>query len=83
MVPTDDLVARFLSQYEYCIHKNWTKSKIRIDAYPYNEFGEISGKIDSIGSDIAEPDEKYNFFRFPVTVKLEEPYILRRKKNYL
>ena len=82
VVPTDDLVARvFISNRDIAFIKKEQKVKIRVDAYPYNEFGEILGKIDSIGSDVLEPDEKYDFFRFPVTVKLNQPYILRRKKK--
>ena len=49
--------------------------------YPYNEFGEIEAKIDSIGSDVLEPDRNYNFYRFPVTIKLNEPYITHQNRK--
>ncbi len=82
VVPTDDLVARvFISNRDIAFIKKDQKVKIRVDAYPYNEFGEISGKIDSIGSDVLEPDAKYDFFRFPVTVKLDKPFILNKKRK--
>jgi len=82
IVPIDDLVARvFISNRDIAFLKKGQKVKIRVDAYPYNEFGEIEGEIDSIGSDVLEPDEKFNFYRFPVTVKLEEPYILHKNKK--
>ena len=82
IVPVDDLVARiFISNKDIAFLKIGQRVKIRVDAYPYNEFGEVEGEIKSIGSDVLEPDEKFNFFRFPVTVKLDEPYILHKNKK--
>ena len=42
--------------------------KVRVDAYPYNEFGELVGVVSSIGSDVLEPDETFNYYRFPVSI---------------
>ncbi len=82
IVPVDDLVARiFISNKDIAFLKNGQRVKVRIDAYPYNEFGEVEGEIESIGSDVLEPDEKFNFYRFPVTVKLDNPYILHKNKK--
>ena len=71
----------FVSNKDIAFIKQGQTVKIRIDAYPYSEFGEIEGKIDFIGSDVLEPDEKFNFYRFPVTVKMNETYILHKKKK--
>tara|TARA_B100000401_G_C52813360_1_gene725209 strand:+ start:32 stop:1591 length:1560 start_codon:yes stop_codon:yes gene_type:complete len=80
IVPIDELVARvFVSNRDIAFLKNGQLVKVRVDAYPYNEFGEIIGKIDSIGSDVLEPDQNFNFYRFPVTIKFENPYILHKK----
>ena len=82
LVPIDDLVARvFVSNRDIAFLKKEQSVKIRVDAYPYNEFGEIEGKIDAIGSDVLEPDSNYNFYRFPVTIKLKEPFIMHKKKK--
>ena len=82
IVPIDDLVARiFISNRDIGFLKKGQKVNIRVDAYPYNEFGEIEGEISSIGSDVLEPDETFNFYRFPVTVKMENPYIMHNKKK--
>ena len=82
LVPIDDLVARvFVSNRDIAFIKKEQSVKIRVDAYPYNEFGEIEGKIDAIGSDVLEPDSNYNFYRFPVTIKLKEPFIMHKKKK--
>ena len=82
IVPIDDLVARiFVSNKDIAFLKKGQLVKIRVDAYPYNEFGEIEGEIFSIGSDVLEPDEKFNFYRFPVTVKMAKPFILHKDKK--
>lgn len=71
IVPTDNLVARvFVPNKDIGFLKPSQKVKVRVDAFPYNEFGELDGKIKSIGSDVLEPDEQFNFYRFPVTVDL-------------
>ena len=76
LVPTDNLVARvFIPNTDIGFIKLGQQAKIRVDAFPYNEFGELSGSIDSIGSDVLEPDEKLNFYRFPVTVRLDTDFL--------
>ena len=72
VVPTDNLVARVLvPNKDIGFLKLQQLVKVRVDAFPYNEFGELSGRIRSIGSDVLEPDEQFNFYRFPVTVDLD------------
>ena len=82
IVPIDDLVARvFVSNRDIAFLKKGQLVNIRVDAYPYNEFGEINGKIESIGSDVLEPNEEYNFYRFPVTIEMDEPFLLHKNKE--
>lgn len=82
IVPIDDLVARvFVSNRDIAFLKVGQGVKVRVDAYPYNEFGEIEGMIDSIGSDVLEPDKNFNFYRFPITIKLKNPYIQFKNKE--
>ncbi len=82
IVPIDDLVARvFVSNRDIAFLKVGQGVKVRVDAYPYNEFGEIEGLIDSIGSDVLEPDKNFNFYRFPITIKLKNPYIQYKNKE--
>lgn len=82
VVPTDSLVARvFITNQDIGFVKVGQSVKVRVDAYPYNEFGELEGVIKSIGSDALEPDEQYRFYRFPVTVSLGSPYLLHRGRR--
>ena len=74
IVPTDDLVARiYIPNRDIGFIKIGQEVKIRVDAYPYNEFGELNGTISALGSDVLEPDEVYNYYRFPATVELTTP----------
>ena len=45
--------------------------KIRIDSFPYTEYGEIDGKISSIGADALPPTELIRTYHFPVDLRLD------------
>lgn len=71
IVSSDNLVARvFVPNRDIGFLKIDQKTKIRVDAFPYSEFGDLDGRIMSIGSDVLEPDQSYDYYRFPVTVEL-------------
>lgn len=53
---------------------------VRIDSFPYSEFGDIKGKVYFVGSDALPPDQIYNFYRFPVKVELEAQNLIIRGK---
>ena len=76
IVPTDFLVARiFITNQDIGFIRAGQKVQVRVDAFPYNEFGDVKGSIGKIGSDVLPPDQTYNFFRFPVTVDLKRNYL--------
>ena len=43
---------------------------VRVDSFPFSEFGDVKGQLVQIGSDALPPDATYNFFRFPAKVRL-------------
>jgi hemolysin D len=49
--------------------------EVQIDAFPATEFGTVPGKLTSIGEDVLEPDPTHQYYRFPVTVSLDQQYI--------
>jgi HlyD family secretion protein len=51
------------------------KADVRIDSFPFSEFGDIKGEVIRIGSDALPPDEINRFYRFPVKVKLDQQYL--------
>ena len=54
---------------------------VRIDTFDFSEYGDIKGKVLSIASDALEPDQNYQFFRFPAEIELEQQYINIRGKD--
>ena len=82
IVPTDVLVARaYVTNRDIGFIRRGQTAKVRVDAYPYNEFGELTGEVVSIGSDVLEPDANFNYYRFPVTIKLDKTGLVSRGKN--
>ncbi|MGB5900352.1 MAG: HlyD family efflux transporter periplasmic adaptor subunit [Geitlerinemataceae cyanobacterium] len=55
--------------------KTGMEVEVQIDAFPATEFGTVPGKLTSIGEDVLPPDQEYNYYRFPVTVTLDQQYI--------
>lgn len=82
IVPNDQLVARiFITNKDIGFIKTGQQVQVRIDAFPYNEFGDVKGNISKVGSDVLPPDQTYNFFRFPVTVSMQRNYLSYRGKS--
>ena len=48
------------------------KVKIRVDAFPYTTYGELVGKITTLGADVLPPDAEENYYRFPAAITLEK-----------
>jgi hemolysin D len=44
---------------------------VRIDSFPFSEFGDVEGTVIHIGSDALPPDEAHPYFRFPAEIELE------------
>ena len=45
--------------------------KVRVNSFPYTEYGEIDGKINRIGADALPPTELIRSYHFPVDLSLE------------
>ncbi|QNG27775.1 HlyD family secretion protein [Synechococcus sp. HK01-R] len=53
--------------------------KVRVDSFPYTEYGEINGKITRIGADALPPDELIRQYHFPVDLSLERSQLKTRE----
>lgn len=72
IVPTDKLVAKvYITNKDIGFVKQGMRVDVRIDSFPFSEFGDIKGKVVSIGSDALPPDQLFPFYRFPVKVELD------------
>ena len=55
---------------------------VRVDAYPFTQFGDIPGVLKSIGKEALPPDQQNPESRCPVMVTLERQYLERKEKRY-
>ena len=53
-------------------------AKIRIDSFPYTEYGEIEGNIRSIGADSLPPNELIRSYHFPVDLSLSRSNLVTK-----
>lgn len=51
------------------------QAKVRVDAFPANRYGELTGEVSLVGADALPPDETANFYRFPVRIALNKSYL--------
>ncbi|MDY6786302.1 MAG: HlyD family type I secretion periplasmic adaptor subunit [Cyanobacteriota bacterium] len=76
IVPNDTLVARvFITNKDIGFVNQGMPVDVRIDSFPYSEFGDVKGTVVRVGSDALPPDEIYQFYRFPAEIKLEDQEI--------
>lgn len=75
IVPGDDLLARvFITNKDIGFVNEDMDVDVRIDSFPFSEFGDIKGKLIWIGSDVLPPapDENRPYYSFPAKVKLNQ-----------
>lgn len=83
VVPTADLEAKvLLTNRDIGFAKVGQEAEVRIDAYPYTEFGSIAGRMKSISRDSLPADEKFPVPRFPAVIKLQEQSLKRNGRSY-
>ncbi|WP_017300551.1 HlyD family efflux transporter periplasmic adaptor subunit [Nodosilinea nodulosa] len=76
IVPTDALVARvFITNRDIGFVHEGMDVDVRIDSFPYSEFGDVKGTLTHIGSDALPPDQINPNYRFPAEVTLGDQMI--------
>lgn len=71
VVPADGLLAEvFITNKDIGFVEEGMPVDIRIDTFPFSEFGDIEGTIVNIGSDALPPDQVHQFYRFPVKIEM-------------
>jgi hemolysin D len=76
IVPNNTLTAKvFISNKDIGFVKSGQPVDVRIDSFPFSEFGDVKGKVVSIGSDALPADQAHPYERFPAVIKLEKQNI--------
>ncbi len=73
IVPDNTLKAKiFITNKDIGFVKVGMPVDVRIDSFPFSEYGDVKGKITEIGSDALPADQTHPFERFPATIELEK-----------
>ncbi|MDJ0716266.1 MAG: HlyD family efflux transporter periplasmic adaptor subunit [Prochloraceae cyanobacterium] len=86
IVPGDDLIAEiyvnnedigFVAAKFKQAQENQVPLRVdvRIDSFPFSEFGDIKGEVMYVADDALPPDEIYNFYHFPVRIKMDRQFL--------
>jgi hemolysin D len=81
IVPDNTLTAKvFVSNKDIGFVKAGQTVDVRIDSFPFSEFGDVKGTLVSIGSDALPADQAHPYERFPATIKLAKQNITIKGK---
>jgi hemolysin D len=82
LVPSDNLVANvYITNRDIGFVKEGQQVDVRIDSFPFQEYGDIKGELIEIGSDALPPDQVYNFWRFSAKVRLHGQKLLINQRQ--
>ncbi len=77
IVPDDALIAKvFITNRDIGFVREGMPVDVRIDSFPFSEFGDVKGRLVWVGSDALPPDQIYPFYRFPAKVRLEQQSLM-------
>jgi hemolysin D len=76
IVPNDNLNAKvFISNKDIGFIKAGMPVDVRIDSFPFSEYGDVKGTVVAIGSDAIAADQMHPYDRFPAVIKLAKQQI--------
>jgi len=76
VVPGDALVAEvFITNQDIGFVEVGMPVDVRIDTFPFSEFGDVEGALESIGADALPPTEVRQFYAFPAKIDLDQQYV--------
>jgi hemolysin D len=76
IVPQEDLIAKVtITNQDIGFLKPGMDVDVRVDSFPFSEFGDIKGTLVSIGSDALPPTQEKPYYSFPAKIKLKRQTI--------
>ncbi|NEO89873.1 MAG: HlyD family efflux transporter periplasmic adaptor subunit [Moorea sp. SIO3G5] len=78
IVPGSSLIAKvYVTNRDIGFVEKKMKAEVRVDSFPFSEFGDVKGEVIWIGSDALPPDpaELRQDYTFPAKIKLDKQYI--------
>jgi len=83
VVPGGTLEAKvFLTNRDVGFARPGQQAQVRVDAFPFTQFGAIPGRLKTIGTDSLPPDQQNPLPRFPAYVSLDRPYLEKNSTRH-
>ena len=83
VVPGGEIEAKiFVTNRDVGFLESGMKAQVRVDAFPYTQFGSIPGSLKTVGTLPVEPDQQNPVPRFPAYVKLDREYLSKGDDQY-
>ena len=83
VVPYGPLEAKvYLSNQDIGFVKKDMKVDVKIDAYPFTQFGTLEGKLTTIGDEVIPPSEIDPQKKFPAYITLNKQYLDKKNVQY-
>lgn len=83
VVPGGEIEAKiYITNQDVGFMKPGMKAQIRVDAFPYTQFGSIPGSLKSVGTLPLEPDQQNPMPRFPAYVRIDKEYLEKDGEKY-
>ena len=82
IVPDDEPLAKaYITNQDIGFVREDMDVDVRIDSFPFSEYGDIKGKLVWIGSDALPPEQNIPYFRFPAKIKMNRQTISFKDRN--
>lgn len=83
IVPDGEVEAKiYISNRDIGFVKPNMKAEIRLDAFPFTQYGSLKGKVLSIGDEVLPPDQINPMPRFPAYVKLDKQKLTKGDESF-
>jgi len=77
IIPGEDLVAEvFLTNKDIGFIHEGLPAVVRLDTFPFREFGEIKGTLSYLAADALPPNDEFKYPRFPARIKLDHQFLI-------
>ena len=83
IVPEGTLEAKvFVTNADVGFLRPKMPAQVRVDAYPFTQYGDIPGELKRIGKQSLEPDQQNPEPRFPAVVTLNRQYVEKNRRQF-
>ncbi|MEP0919929.1 HlyD family efflux transporter periplasmic adaptor subunit [Leptolyngbya sp. DQ-M1] len=81
IVPGESLIAEvYITNKDIGFVREGMEADIRIDSFPFHEFGDIKGTLIWVGSDALPPDQIRQYYHFPAKIRLNRQHLLANNR---